>query len=248
MTLLPKSKLLRAVIPLAGLALVVALFYAEEDWRGVRAWENCKRDMEAKGEVLDWTNFIPAPVPDGQNFFKAPKMAEWFVKNRSPDFTNELVKRLSFANTNSVVMAEVTVAPASSNVSPPLKNADLVLRYSSFGTSIFLEANSSGENESSNSTNDAIVPIQLTDCPITAAIESLARNAGINYLLDPKIDYGQPDQNGQIKPEPELSIRWENIMRLTKKAEPPPTRGVNRDSRTDSANGGWLRRMVRRHG
>jgi hypothetical protein len=27
---------------------------------------------------------------------------------------------------------------------------------------------------------------------------------------------------------------------LTKKAEPPPTRDVNRDSGTDSANGGWL--------
>src|ERR1017187_6332151 len=35
--------------------------------------------------------------------------------------------------------------------------------------------------------------------------------------------------------------------RLTKKAEPPPTRGVNRDSGTASANGGWLRRLVRQH-
>ena len=34
--------------------------------------------------------------------------------------------------------------------------------------------------------------------------------------------------------------------RLTKKAEPPPTRDVNRASGTDSANGGWLRRLVRR--
>ena len=33
---------------------------------------------------------------------------------------------------------------------------------------------------------------------------------------------------------------------LTKKAEPPPTRDVNRDSGTASANGGWLRRLVRR--
>src|SRR5271168_2143475 len=32
---------------------------------------------------------------------------------------------------------------------------------------------------------------------------------------------------------------------LTKKAEPPPTRGVNRDSGTASGNGGWLRRLVR---
>jgi hypothetical protein len=29
------------------------------------------------------------------------------------------------------------------------------------------------------------------------------------------------------------------------KAEPPPTRDVNRDSGTDSDNGGWLRRLVR---
>src|SRR5664280_2804024 len=32
---------------------------------------------------------------------------------------------------------------------------------------------------------------------------------------------------------------------LTKKAEPPPTCDVNRDSGTASANGGWLRRLVR---
>ena len=37
-----------------------------------------------------------------------------------------------------------------------------------------------------------------------------------------------------------------NRSGLTKKAEPPPTRGVNRDSGTDRANGGWLRRLVRR--
>jgi type II secretory pathway component GspD/PulD (secretin) len=55
------------------------------------------------------------------------------------------------------------------------------------------------------------LPIQLQDVPITTAIESLARLAGINYLLDPKIGYGQPDDKGQIKPEPTLSIRWENV-------------------------------------
>src|SRR5271157_4039453 len=34
--------------------------------------------------------------------------------------------------------------------------------------------------------------------------------------------------------------KWSN-----EKAEPPPTRGVNRDSGTASANGGWLRRLIR---
>jgi len=53
--------------------------------------------------------------------------------------------------------------------------------------------------------------IQFQDVPITTAIENLARQAGINYLIDPKIGYGQPDANGQVKPEPTLSIRWENV-------------------------------------
>jgi type II secretory pathway component GspD/PulD (secretin) len=47
--------------------------------------------------------------------------------------------------------------------------------------------------------------------PITTAIENLARQANINYLLDPKINYGQPDEKGQAIPEPTLSIRWENV-------------------------------------
>ena len=53
--------------------------------------------------------------------------------------------------------------------------------------------------------------IQFSDVPITTAIENLARQAGINYMLDPKIGYGQTDANGVLKVEPTLSIRWENI-------------------------------------
>jgi type II secretory pathway component GspD/PulD (secretin) len=57
-----------------------------------------------------------------------------------------------------------------------------------------------------------VIPlIHFADVPITTAIESLARQAGINYMLDPKIGYGQADQSGQPKAEPQLSIRWENI-------------------------------------
>lgn len=56
-----------------------------------------------------------------------------------------------------------------------------------------------------------IPQIKFSDVPITTAIENLARLANINYMLDPKIGYGQPDANGVIKTEPVLSIRWENI-------------------------------------
>ena len=61
----------RISITLAILATLIAIFYAEEDWRGKHAWEKCKRELEAKGMVLDWEKFIPPPVPDDQNFFMA---------------------------------------------------------------------------------------------------------------------------------------------------------------------------------
>ncbi len=57
----------------------------------------------------------------------------------------------------------------------------------------------------------SIQRISFSDTPITTAIESLCRLANINYMLDPKIGYGLTDANGQPKPEPVLSIRWENI-------------------------------------
>jgi hypothetical protein len=73
----PKTKsgwrwLRRILITLAILATLVAILYAEEDWRGKRAWENYKHEWEAKGEKFDWQAFVPPPVPDDQNFFTAP--------------------------------------------------------------------------------------------------------------------------------------------------------------------------------
>jgi hypothetical protein len=62
----------RLLITAAILATLLAAFYAEEDWRGKRAWENYKREWEAKGEKFDWQAFVPPAVPDDQNFFTAP--------------------------------------------------------------------------------------------------------------------------------------------------------------------------------
>jgi hypothetical protein len=112
MALLPKSKVWRVIIVLGASVLLVPIlvvfFYAEEDWRGKRDWENCKHELEAKGEVLDWNAFVPSPVPDGQNFFNAPKMQEWFVKPLSGQVTNDFVIRLSSAGTTATISNEVT--------------------------------------------------------------------------------------------------------------------------------------------
>src|SRR5271170_7283424 len=53
-----------------GLLLVV--FYVEEDWRGARIWAETKAGWEAKGENLDYSHFIPPPIPDDQNLGAIP--------------------------------------------------------------------------------------------------------------------------------------------------------------------------------
>src|SRR5208282_531016 len=77
MNAIPENKrgwriLRRLLLTVAIFATLIAIFYAEEDWRGKRAWENYKREWEAKGEKFDWQAFVPPAVPDDQNFFTAP--------------------------------------------------------------------------------------------------------------------------------------------------------------------------------
>jgi type II secretory pathway component GspD/PulD (secretin) len=58
----------------------------------------------------------------------------------------------------------------------------------------------------------AVIPlIVMEDVPLTDAIRNLARQANLNYMLDPKLGYGQPTPDGKITPQPSVSIRWENI-------------------------------------
>ena len=128
----------RGLFVLACLATLIGLFYAVENWRGKRAWEKCRRELEAKGEVLDWNAYIPAPVPDDQNIFKAPKIAEWFVKeswaaavsggsSKSP-LTNapSTLQPRSHDKRDPVLVAEVDVLPSDAPL--PAKKGDAVLR------------------------------------------------------------------------------------------------------------------------
>jgi len=58
----------------------------------------------------------------------------------------------------------------------------------------------------------AIIPlIVMDDVPLTDAIKNLARQANLNYILDPKVAFGQPGPDGRPIPQPSVSIRWENV-------------------------------------
>jgi hypothetical protein len=62
----------RFLFGVACFATLIALFYAVENWRGKRAWEQHKREWEAKGEKFTVAGVAPAPVPEDQNFALTP--------------------------------------------------------------------------------------------------------------------------------------------------------------------------------
>ncbi len=74
----------RIAFALAALVTLLALVWAEENYRGKRAWEACRRELEARGEKLDWAALAPPKVPDDQNFLKTPLLAAAFATTNQP--------------------------------------------------------------------------------------------------------------------------------------------------------------------
>ena len=63
------------LVALVGLSI---LFYAEEDWRGERAWRLYKENLVARGEHVEAADFIPPRVPDEENFAMTPALGPLF--------------------------------------------------------------------------------------------------------------------------------------------------------------------------
>jgi len=113
----------RCLIGVAIFLTVIAAFYTEESWRGKRAWENCKRALEAKGLKMDWAQHIPPPVPDDQNVFAVPAMQKWFLgkagTNLLPgmeDVMEDVMKDVDDASDSNrpstrIVVADVVMGP-----------------------------------------------------------------------------------------------------------------------------------------
>ena len=76
----------RLVYSLAALTTLIALFYAVENWRGRRAWEACKRDLEARHLPTDWAPRKPTAIPEEQNFVATPLLKSVGYRKGLKDF------------------------------------------------------------------------------------------------------------------------------------------------------------------
>jgi hypothetical protein len=70
-----RRRVRRFLLVAAWVITLVALFYAEEDWRGRAAWRKYKQQMQAQGTPLALGSLTPKPVPDEQNFAMTPALA-----------------------------------------------------------------------------------------------------------------------------------------------------------------------------
>jgi hypothetical protein len=75
----------RSVYALIVLITLIALFYAEENFRGKIAWDHYRKEAEARGVRFDFASFIPAPVPDDQNAVAIPLVRSWFQRPQPDD-------------------------------------------------------------------------------------------------------------------------------------------------------------------
>lgn len=109
-----------------ALATLVALFYAEEDWRGARAWVATKRDLAARGESVDFKTFIPPPVPEAQNLAFAPLFVR--ALQYQPDPRNGVLSFRrgdnNFTKSNETIrqVSELLSGPNQYNLSTPASN------------------------------------------------------------------------------------------------------------------------------
>jgi len=187
-----------------GFVLLAILVLVTENWRGVRAWNDCKRELEAKGAKLDWEDYIPAPVPDAENIFHAPKMAEWFVGRE----TNELTALLSLSRLGEFLYrkhgsatVETTVSPLTNTAS--IASCDLKLEY--HPPLLVLAPQEGATRTDADYTARQIPFIQFQQTPLFSAIDGLARTAGLEITFDSIV---------KTQTEPNITLKWENISAL----------------------------------
>ncbi len=74
------------------LVTALAIFVVVENARGDRAWAHYKRELERKGERLDFASFQPKSVPPDENFLKEPALALLLYKNSHDSERQQLLK------------------------------------------------------------------------------------------------------------------------------------------------------------
>ncbi|MGH7970738.1 MAG: secretin N-terminal domain-containing protein, partial [Limisphaerales bacterium] len=104
-----------------------------------------------------------------------------------------------------------TNAPVQVAQAAPAADAQGAPATATAATAPAADANAATGTDTNSPPGGVITLITMDDVPITDAIKNLARQAGLNYILDPRVSFGQIGPDGKPVPQPSVSIRWENV-------------------------------------
>ncbi len=218
----PPSHALLAFLLVVGL---ITLLYQAENWRGKRAWQKCKHQLESKGAVLDWAALVPPAVPDSENVFEAPQVRDWFTGDSPNSFSERFFAanaKLQNSTSHRPVLAQLRIVSPETPRTPG--QANLVIRYLAQGPAAFLEAeaaaataNSQGANSEPNSKSpqpnpaEVIPLITMDEVPLPNAIENVSRHGGLTCVLEPRMFAEDPETGEVPRRLPSVSIRLQNV-------------------------------------
>ncbi len=199
----------RIFIYLGLVVIVAALFYWEENWRGQAVWEECKRQFAARGLLLDWDVYIPAPVRSSRNFFQAPRMQKWFQGRGTNDLSERI--RDAWPEPAPVTVCEVTVVPPDTASTDLAAGANVVLRYLSPGAALF-------PPDDPSAGASALDVISFDNVPMGDAMLALALQARLKITFDPATSLTLSSNKiiplPGAKPLPSISAQWRHVSAL----------------------------------
>jgi hypothetical protein len=128
----------------AALMTVVALIYAEENFRGSRAWERYRKSAESRGVKLDFVAHVPPTIPDAENAALTPWIQSWFPKppkddpmwpdlksraenlvgSRKPDGRRHLTDLVAWSEALQIAATNSTKKSASAKSAERIRSAD----------------------------------------------------------------------------------------------------------------------------
>jgi len=207
---------------LAGLVLI-ALFYAEENWRGKRAWQKYKRQMAARGEPLDPLSVVPPPVPMSENFAMTPMLAplfEFLPGTQKWRSTNAMALAQGFALAYDAAARAITLPKRPRSNSWVVARTDLTLWEAAFqskGKAAALQTNvpAPADPKALQQAAEAVLA-GLSECD--PAIDEI-RAASQQPFSRFDIKYDEDDPAGILLPHLGVMQHWCRIIQLRAAAE-----------------------------
>jgi len=176
---------------LLAILMLVVFYYAEENWRGRRAWAKFQQQMLAQGMPVDRSRIIPPRVADSDNFAMTPLLAPLFTfipGTQKWIDTNALAQTRNFAKRYDQAADRVQSRDQVRSNSWVRSRTDLPLWQAAFA--VDPKAHANGDLTASNSDRPAAAAAVLEALsesgPILAEIQQASRRrfARFNIAYD----------------------------------------------------------------